>query len=116
VDAKDFHMDKDTSVAAEVQVPTISSKALSKSTLSKNQKYKKILGIGQMLAELFSGCDMAEFRTKSHIMESLFNCWERNCEVDIMPLQDVEEDILTIPVSSLLCLQVTIAGSRRGSR
>jgi len=40
---------------------------------------------------------------------------------DIMPLQDVEEDFLTIPVSnlaiiSLLCLQVSIAGSRRGSK
>jgi len=71
VDPKDFHMDKDTSVAAEVQVSTISSKALSKSTLSKNQKYRKILGIGQKLVELVSGCGMVQFRRKSHIIVEL---------------------------------------------
>jgi len=106
VDPIDF---QDTSVAAEVQVSTISSKVLSKSTLSKNQKYKKILGIGQKLAELVSGCGMAEFRRKGCILESLLKYWGRNCEVEIMPLQDVEDGISTIPVSnlataSLLCL------------
>ena len=43
-------------------------------------------------------------------MESLLNFWERDCEVDIAPVQDVEEGISTNPVSNLatflLCLQL----------
>ena len=32
------------------------------STLSKNQKYKKALGLGQKLAALTSECGMSEFK------------------------------------------------------
>jgi len=49
VDPPDSHMEEDSSVAAEVQVSTISTTAPSKCTLSKNQKYKKTLRAGQKL-------------------------------------------------------------------
>ena len=59
-----------------------------KSTLSKNQKYRKALGIGQKLAALSSECGMAEFRRKFVLLESLQSNWERNCDVEIVPVQD----------------------------
>ena len=46
------------------------------STLSKNQKYRKALGIGQKLAALTSECGMNEFKRKTLVLENLLNYWE----------------------------------------
>ena len=64
------------------QVSAITTNVSLKSTLSKNQKYKKALGIGQKLAALSSECGMAEFRRKFVLLKSLLSNWERNCDVE----------------------------------
>ena len=68
------------------------------STLSKNQKYKKALGLGQKLAALTSECGMSEFKRKILVMKNLFNYWESNCDVEIVPLQETE---VLAPVNSV---------------
>ena len=76
------------------QVSAITTNVSLKSTLSKNQKYKKALGIGQKLAALSSECGMAEFRRKFVLLESLLSNWERNCDVEIVPVQEDEPVVL----------------------
>ena len=61
----------------------------STSTLSRNQKYKKVVEIGQKLAMVASECGMPEFRKKCSIIESLLLHWENNTEVCVVPVQDV---------------------------
>lgn len=66
----DYHSEENCS--ATVQVSTIVTKGPSMSTLSKTQKYKKALGLGQKLAALTSECGMTEFKRKISILETLF--------------------------------------------
>ena len=66
-------------------------KAPSTSTLSRNQKYKKVVGIGQKLAMVASECGMPEFRRKCSTIESLLQHWENNVEVCVVPVQDVAD-------------------------
>ena len=75
------------------------------STLSKNQKYKKALGLGQKLAALTSECGMSEFKRKILVMENLFNYWESNCDVEIVPLQETE---VLAPINSVSDCNCTI--------
>ena len=91
-----FHSEQDCS--ATVKLSTIVTKGPSMSTLSKNQKYKKALGLGQKLAALTSECGMSEFKRKILVMENLFNYWESNCDVEIVPLQETE---VLAPVNSV---------------
>ena len=65
-----------------IQVPAIDTSVPLHSTLSKNHKYKKVLGLGQKLAALSSECGMVEFRRKADILESLLKYWERNCDIE----------------------------------
>ena len=60
----------------------------STSTLSRNQKYTKALGIGQKMAMIASECGMSEFRRKYTVIESLLQHWENNVDVCVVPLQD----------------------------
>ena len=77
-----------------LQVSSLITNFPLKSTLSKNQKYKKALGLGQKLAALSSECGMAEFRRKVVVLESLLSYWERNCDVKIVPVQEDEAVVL----------------------
>ena len=70
-----------------LQVSSLTNNFPLKSTLSKNQKYKKALGLGLKLAALSSECGMAEFRRKVVVLEPLLSYWERNCDVEIVPVQ-----------------------------
>ena len=60
-------------------------------SLSRNQKYKKVVGIGQKLAMVASECGMPEFRRKCSTIESLLQHWENNVEVCVVPVQDVAD-------------------------
>ena len=40
------------------------------------------------MAALSSECGMAEFRRKFVLLESLLSNWERNCDVEIVPVED----------------------------
>ena len=53
----------------------------STSTLSRNQKYKKVIGIRQKLAMVASECGMPEFRRKYSAIESLLLHWEKSVDV-----------------------------------
>ena len=81
-------------ISGAFQVSTINIDVPLKSTLSESQKYKKALGYGQRLAELSSECGMAEFRRKVVVLESLLSYWERNCEVEIVPVQEDDAVVL----------------------
>ena len=59
-------------------------------TLSRNQKYKKTLDVGNKLAMVASECGMPDFRRKYDAIQSLLHYWEHNVEVEIVPLQDTE--------------------------
>ena len=63
-------------------------KVPSTSTLSRNQKYKKVVGIGQKLAMVASECGMPEFRRKCSTIESLLQHWENNVEVCVQDVAD----------------------------
>ena len=60
-----------TAVRATVELSTIVTKGPLMSTLLKNQKYKKALGLGQKLAALISEGDMTEFKRKVLVLENL---------------------------------------------
>ena len=77
-----------------LQVSSLTTNFPLKSTLSKNQKYKKALGLGQKLAALSSECGMAEFRRKIVVLESLLSYWERKCDIEIVPVQEDEAVVL----------------------
>ena len=76
--------------SATVELSTIVTKGPSMSTLSKNQKYRKALGIRQKLAALTSECGMNEFKGKILVLENLLNYWENNCDIEIVPFQETE--------------------------
>lgn len=91
--------------SATIELSTIVTKGPSMSTLSKNQKYKKALGCGQKLAALTSECGMTEFKRKILVLENLFNYWENNCDVEIVPLQETE---VLAPICSVSHCNYTI--------
>ena len=73
----------------------------STSTLSRNQKYKNIVGIGQKLAMVASECGMPEFRRKYNTLESLLLHWENSVEVCVVPVQDVADSKAVNRISAM---------------
>ena len=73
---------------SEVTMSCIKAIPSLSSTLSKNQKYCKILSLSQKLAVLASNCGMPDFRQKYSDVENLISFWENNVSFAIIPTSD----------------------------
>lgn len=83
-----------------VSISTLPPNPVMKGTLSRNQKYRKMLDIGKKLASAASEFGMPEFRKKITVVESLLHYWENNVEVQIISSQ--ESDIKEVYNSASL--------------
>ena len=63
---------------SEVEISTVQPASILNNTLSKNQKYRKMLSLSQKLAVLASNTGMPEFRQKYSDIEKLISYWENN--------------------------------------
>ena len=80
VPAVDEHIDE-VNIASVSDSPAISAvKKQNKliESLSKAQKYRKMLNLSQKLAVIGSEYGMKEFRSKISQVEELLQCWEQN--------------------------------------
>ena len=75
----------------DISLSRFETEVPSTSTLSRNQKYKKVIGIGQKLAMVASECGMPDFRRKYGTIESLLLHWENNVEVCVVPVDEVAD-------------------------
>jgi len=75
-------------VSNEVCFASISLSVNLRSTLSQNQKYRKIHSITDKLAFCASQCGMAEFRDKYATLETVLKLWENNDTFSIVPTED----------------------------
>ena len=73
---------------SEVTMSCIKAIPSLSSTLSKNQKHRKILSLSQKLAVLASNCGMPDFRQKYSDIENLISFWENNVSFAIIPTSD----------------------------
>ena len=58
------------------------------SSLSQNQKYRKVLEVGQKIAASTSQVGMRDYREKYSQLESLFDYWQRDIPIVIVPKND----------------------------
>ena len=70
-----------------VQISTFTRKALPTS-LSRSQKYTKMMNLCQKLATVASQCGMLEFRKKFEDVQCIVQCWEQNksCSITEEPI------------------------------
>ncbi len=71
-----------------LSVSSLLVKSRLRGTLSRNQKYTKVVGLGQKLATIVSECGMPDFRRRYDVIESIIHCWEKNVEIEVVPIQD----------------------------
>ena len=64
------------------------SKKTIKATLPQNQKYRKALELGQKIAGFASQVGMCDFREKFSLLESLFEYWQCDIPIAIVPKED----------------------------
>ena len=98
------------------QVSTINTDVPLKSTFSKSQKYKKILGCGQKLVALSLECDMPKFRRKVVVLELLLSYWERNCDVEIVPVQEDDTVVLVSKYNLMFIYSLITTGECNSMR
>ena len=59
-----------------------------KASLSQNQKYKKVLEVGQKIAASASQVGMHDYCEKFSQLESLLDYWQRDIPIVIVPKED----------------------------
>lgn len=100
-DVMDVDCDCDSNTLSVSQV-TVNSQITS--TLSRNQKYRKMLEVGQKLAMVASEHGMLDFRKKYDAVQSLLHCWENNIEVDVLPTSESRKIVQCGSVSISPCM------------
>ena len=83
-------------------------------TLSKNQKFRKMLSLSQKLAILASNCGIPDFCQKYSDVENLIRSWENNVPFVVTPTSDatshLHEQVFEIILFALI-LNVTICNA-----
>ena len=73
----------------ELYISSFTEKALSTTTLSQGQKFKKMLSLCHKLAAVASQSGMPEFRKKYADVENILQCWEQNVFVMLTVANDL---------------------------
>ena len=74
----DYDPDPLTEQVDQVRVSTLSTRNKLSGTLARNQKFRKMLSLGQKLATISSECGMPQFREKCAQVDKLIDLWEKN--------------------------------------
>ena len=69
----------------QVMVSTLPPSSKVSRTLTRNEKYRKMLSLSQKIAVVTSECGMPEVRRMYSTVESLLSYWERNVPVILIP-------------------------------
>ena len=90
VGSEDYGMvDRDDSVPV-VTVHELPEKSIMKGTLSRNQKYSKMLKVAQKLATVSCQYGIPEFRENYSVVERLIDLLEHNVPFSLVAISDVE--------------------------
>ena len=100
----------------ELYIFSFIKKALSTTTISQGQKFKKMLSLCHKLAAVASQSGMPEFRKKYADVENILQCWEQNVSVMLTVANDLttsdmgsDNATLGITMKSLLMMILVMA-------
>ena len=83
--------DDDSDDIKSVQTQLLPNKHSFSATLSKNQKYRKLIEMGEKLAVAASVCGMVEFTEKYNSLEKILSLWEANTPFVVVPTEENKE-------------------------
>ena len=88
------YLDDDSDDTISVETQLLPKKHSFYATLSRNQKYRKPIEMGEKLAVAPSVCGMVEFTKMYNSLERIFSLWDANTLFVVVPTEKNKEVII----------------------